>query len=636
MDKLPSLIFQSAKLGDREKILAEISTAQQLIAKDTPVRRVYGLSGGVLTALAFCLVKSAKIAPEQFSGAAHALDEMADFLTKAHSGDIHRMKVDPSFGVFSLQPLRSWLAASLKRWSGRDQILLSELPLPFYIICGDEDGRPIFFGHPDETLQFQYHFVHVDPPQDAPILDAVTAGLSTLLSTEPWPVNGHYYHDARPTFTDAGAVIANLEQTDPAPILRTRPFTPLRSWKTNFLTSSFIMHSIHERNQALLADAYLDLRVKHIALQNIAKNLPTDESTQSIARVRHINLPYVGSTEAFTNMRQSVENKAQLLERFRQELNGQFDGYPFDQPANLIYGAGGFSGILAGLTTTRAVDEGFRLSGGAIQEIYGVSAGVLNGFFHAVQIAAIRQPERWLAPARQALLDLENFIAHIQTSHFARVNLNPLNFWKGWANLSPLETFLEKRLSAYTGSLTPEKLTFDDLDLPLTITAAGRDGFTEFFGRTTSHRHMLFGGKQIQVVSAPVIKAILAGWSMNTYIQPAVLDGKTYCDGGGTFYDIGLFVACLDEKLTNQINIHLDEPEGHCYHLPARPNLLRILFDTHNLTFPEERRRMAALTNLLYEYFQLRESITASDLKGNDHPFIPDFRQEWLIQDHYL
>ena len=61
-------------------------------------------------------------------------------------------------------------------------------------------------------------------------------------------------------------------------------------------------------------------------------------------------------------------------------------------------------------------------------------------------------------------------------------------------------------------------------------------------------------------------------------------------------------------KLTNLLNIHLDEPEGHSYNLPPRMNLVRILFDTHNLTFPEERRRMRAITNLLYEHFRLRDA----------------------------
>jgi hypothetical protein len=99
-------------------------------------------------------------------------------------------------------------------------------------------------------------------------------------------------------------------------------------------------------------------------------------------------------------------------------------------------------------------------------------------------------------------------------------------------------------------------------------------------------------------------------------------------DGGGTFYDPGLLVACLDPQLTNLLNIHLDEPDGHSYNLPPRMNLVSILFDTHNLTFPEERRRMRALTNLLYEHFRLRAQAQAAGVA-----LPPDFRSRWTI-DH--
>jgi hypothetical protein len=57
------------------------------------------------------------------------------------------------------------------------------------------------------------------------------------------------------------------------------------------------------------------------------------------------------------------------MRRFRELLDGQLEGFPFDQPANVIYGAGGFSGILAGLVTTRAVDAGFGRGGGQVQQV---------------------------------------------------------------------------------------------------------------------------------------------------------------------------------------------------------------------------------------------------------------------------
>jgi hypothetical protein len=143
---------------------------------------------------------------------------------------------------------------------------------------------------------------------------------------------------------------------------------------------------------------------------------------------------------------------------------------------------------------------------------------------------------------------------------------------------------------------------------------------------TQPERRMHFAGRDVRVLQAPVVRAMLAGWSMNTYIQPTELGGQAYRDGGGTFYDPGMFVACLDSELTNLLNIHLDEPEGHSYNLPPRPHLIRLLFDTHNYNFPEERRRMRRLTDLLYDHFRLRARAAAGGL-----PLEPDFRQDWVI-----
>jgi hypothetical protein len=131
-----------------------------------------------------------------------------------------------------------------------------------------------------------------------------------------------------------------------------------------------------------------------------------------------------------------------------------------------------------------------------------------------------------------------------------------------------------------------------------------------------------------------VVRAILAGWSMNTYIVPTVLGDQTYQDGGGTFYDPGLFAACLDSELTNLLNIHLDEPEGHSYDLPPRPNVVRIVFEIHNYVFPEERRRMRSLVDLLYEHYRLRARYAAllhdaPEGLAAAHPLPPDFRQTW-------
>ena len=136
---------------------------------------------------------------------------------------------------------------------------------------------------------------------------------------------------------------------------------------------------------------------------------------------------------------------------------------------------------------------------------------------------------------------------------------------------------------------------FDDIALPMTITAARADGFTEFMGMTIPDRRFEFGGQSWKVLSAPVIKAVVAGWSMNTYIEPASLNGQVYRDGGGTFYDPSLLVACLDPELTNLIDIHLDYPESGTENLPYKPDLPRIILDTHNYTFPEEQAACVSL-----------------------------------------
>jgi hypothetical protein len=229
---------------------------------------------------------------------------------------------------------------------------------------------------------------------------------------------------------------------------------------------------------------------------------------------------------------------------------------------------------------------------------------------------------------------LEQFISHIALERIVKVNLNPLIFWQGWANLGPLEKFLLERLTAYTGSRYPDQITFTDIALPMTVAAGRHDGFNEYFGMEALDRRMRFGGREIRVLRAPVVRSLLAGWSMNTYINPTKLGDQLYTDGGGPFYDNGLFIACMDPTIINLLNVHLDEPEGHSYNLPPRPNLMRILFDTHNYYFPEERRRMRLLTDLLYEHYRLRARFTAAQAMlpeedAANYVLPPDFRRSW-------
>lgn len=620
----PSILFQAGKLGDVPQLAAELRLAKGLLQSNQPVGRIYGISGGSLTAAAFALELSARMDPEKWSWAAGILEVLSGYLTGSPGWKKRRFNLNPKFGLYNLKPMRRWLEHNFIAHSSEQPLMISDLPVDLYIGAADHNGLLTLFGKPDDTLQMQYHFLTIQPPQDAALVDALIAALSTLLTYEPALVNGAYHRDCRPIVVDAGAVIADLEANDPRPILRSKPHNSPSKLHSNLITSSFIMHSHHEQNAALLASLYLELKEQHSLLKSALFNHPTAVIAAAQPNVTHVQLPYIGSTEAATNMRQSVEQKDALIERFTDLLAGQLDDFPFDTSTNLIYGAGGFSGILAGLVAARRISAGFQSGGGQVNQIYGISAGVINGFFHAVQNAAAQHPNLYTPAAQFALNDLEAFIADLKPEKVVSINRNPVRLWKGLANLKPFEAYLEDRLSAYTGSTNPQILTFDDISLPLTVCVARRDGFTDFLGMTEPERRMRLNGREIKVLSAPVIRSIIAGWSMNTYVEPTRIGAELYTDAGGTFYDIGIFPVCLDPELRSLINIHLDEPEGHSYNLPPKPNLLRILFDTHNYTFPEERRRMYYLTNLLYQHYQLRNAVKQQ---------IPDLAREAPISD---
>lgn len=624
----PTVIFQSGKLGDIPWILKEMDWAERLLKERIEPGRIFGISGGNLAALAFSLALAARKDPQTWGKAENAIAEFRDFLRRARSWNIRSLKLNPWYGFFTLSPLRRWVSGRLRAYTGRDDWPVSGLGVPLYLCSIDHDAIFQMHGPSDETLECDYNFVHIPPPKDAPLLDALTAGLSTLLSTDSNTVNGEWRKDCRPPIVDAGAIVSDLQAGDERPILRARPKAEIRKWPVNFVSSVFMMHSAHERNQPLLAAYYMDLLERQRRLQEKMERAGKQSAPAAGGPVvGHADLPYVGSTEAATNMRESVEKRVELTARFQQLFDGQLDSFPFDKPANVIYGAGGFSGILAGMVATRAVDEGFARGGGEVRQIFGVSAGVLNGFFHAVQLAAARHPDLYTPAARNALQDLDDFMAHCETGKVVSINWNPAKFFIGWCNLKPLEGFFLERLAAYTGSAHPEQITFDDIALPFTVTSARTDGYTEFFGMTQPARAFNWAGRKWEVIPAPVVKALLAGWSMNTYAVPTVIDGRQYLDGGGSFYDPGMLVSCLDPELGNLLNIHLDEPDGHSYNLPPHMNLFNILFDTHNLTFPEERRRMRLLTDLLFEHYRLRARARAAGVDPG-----PDFHSDWAVE----
>ncbi len=337
MTEPASIVFQSAKLGDVAQILDELRWAMRLRDEAAPVGRVYGVSGGALVALAFGLAAASQRDPQRWGRANTALPDFVDLLRRARSRDIRRWNLNPKYGFYNLSPLRRWVAARLRDYTGRDNWMLSDLGIPLYLCALDWDAVFTLFGPADETLQFQYHWAHVGPPRDAPIVNALVAALSTMLSTVPVRVGSDekaWFRDCRPAIVDAGAIVHDLEANDPRPILRRRPYAPIRPWKLNWFTSSFIMHSHNERNQTLLAAYYLDLVKRQDQLLDVLRALEeqvpatTPEVIPSTPMLCHVDLPYVGSTEAFTNMRESAEHKDALMTRFRDLLKGQMDRVP--------------------------------------------------------------------------------------------------------------------------------------------------------------------------------------------------------------------------------------------------------------------------------------------------------------------
>jgi len=591
-----ALIFQSAKLGNINHILDEFIQAEKLLPNVSGQERIFGISGGSLTALAFALIVSAKIDPTRWGSAQVALGEFRYYLKNSTNREIRRFNLNRNllYGRSNLNPLKKWLGQRIKSYCGDENARISDLAVPLFIGVMPIDNRLVFLGKPDISMQMEYQFAHLGPPADAKILEAVIASLSTSLSTQPVEINRRWFYDCRPAVVDAGAIVVDMLKVDPEEIWRSTPYTPLREWKPNFITSPFMMHSHHERNQTLLAKEYLEGLSENRSLRRQGGR------SAGFPQVSHLYLPYVGSTEALTNMRETVAKKDELIRKFDEILTVQLTGTDFDLPTNLIYGAGGFSGMVAGLTATRAIKARFEKGNGEIRSIYSVSAGLVNGFFHAIEIAAHNYPEIYTPAARNALNDLETMISGMTPVNFLKFNLNPRRFWQGWFNLEPFRNFLTECLVKYTGIGDPEKLSFDDIHLPLVVIAARRDGFPEFMGSVEPDRKMEFQGKNIQVIAVPIITALLAGASMNSYVEPIVWNGEVYRDGGGSFYDPGYFVAKLDSKPINLINIHLNEPENHFYDIPEKPNILQLILDQHNVTFPEEIRRMVCLTNLYY------------------------------------
>jgi len=118
-DPPESLIFQSAKLGDIPFILTELGSARRSLEQiqsgaASPPGRIYGLSGGALTAAAFALALSEdgdRPAPPKENCQGFVTD-LENFLRRTRPR--HALNPDPRYGVFNLNLLRAWFARRMK------------------------------------------------------------------------------------------------------------------------------------------------------------------------------------------------------------------------------------------------------------------------------------------------------------------------------------------------------------------------------------------------------------------------------------------------------------------------------------------------------------------------------------------
>ena len=130
MKTSPSIIFQSAKLGDQKLIVEELGWAQLRLNEGNEPGRVYGVSGGVLTALAFSLSLAARCNPQDWGKAANIIQIFINFLRKAPSGKIRSMNRNPRWGIYNLNPLRGWMEQTLSKIGFSRNTLISEASRP--------------------------------------------------------------------------------------------------------------------------------------------------------------------------------------------------------------------------------------------------------------------------------------------------------------------------------------------------------------------------------------------------------------------------------------------------------------------------------------------------------------------------
>ncbi len=339
-----------------------------------------------------------------------------------------------------------------------------------------------------------------------------------------------------------------------------------------------------------------------------------------------------------TGCRQSIENRAEWSAEFKRIAAPQVAAIDPARPADLIFGAGGFSGVLAQTVVAKMLVE----RGVAVRRVFGCSAGVLSGLFYAVKLAADRCPDLYTPGADNALEDFYRFFDGLSMKAMFHTHRSPRRLWRAFGNAEPLRRTLLGYIEKWTGRPDPDRVTFESISLPLWIAMTRADGYLDLAGMTEPGMGMRFAERLMRPLNCPVIDAVIAGMAQPFYVTPPVIAGMTYFDGGSSYYDIDIFAAGLSAPLPELISIHVGEPIPYTFGFQPRMTLPQLVFDQHNLTFPEGRRRMSALVNLLYRHEadrrRLAAVIDALDAAGQPLPAgLPGsvhegWWQDWTIQ----
>lgn len=645
-----SIIYHAGKTTDFTTQLTDLDLARRLLDSGRAAGRIYGGSGGALVAVAHAVAVSAGRDPDRWAApATDSLDRLHEFISHATPRSVRRVNIrSPRYGLFTPAPLRRWLT----RWLAAcgvddpDSFPLSELAVPTYILACDVDAYPVFFGPPAPDLHAEWHNA-ATRIEDAPLIDAVIASISTPMVYDSVWVNGAWYKGSRPVYTSLTAIVADMEASAPRPLIHNTPIAEFPGWPSMSVTQPFLMHAWVERNQADLAAHYVDLLNRGRHVRGLLAQLRDQADEAGVTpgpdaappTVHHIRLGYIGSTEAGTNIRQSIENRAEWSTEFERLATPQVAAIDPGGPADLIFGAGGFSGVLAETVVAKMLED----RGVEARRVFGCSAGVLSGLFYAVKLAADRCPDLYTPQADDALEDFYRFFDGLSVGAMFRINRTPRTLWRAVGSADPLRRTLLGYIEKWTGRPDPDRVTFESISLPLWVAMTRMDGYLDLAGMNQPAMGFRFAGRLMRPVNCPVIDAVIAGIAQPFYVTPPVIDGMTYFDGGSSYYDIDIFAAGLSTPLPELISIHVGEPIPYTFGFPPRMTLPQLVFDQHNLTFPEGRRRMSALVDLLYAHEADRRRLDAvidalkaagldvpGDLPGSAHE---GWWQDWAVAD---